>query len=107
MGQYTWEMIHLVQLVYVHPGKEDVFHEFEDVALGLLSKYRGQLVLRLRPPADATLVSIEEPPYEVHVVSFESDDDLSLFMADEERQRFLHLKSDSVRATLTIKGTIA
>jgi hypothetical protein len=63
-------MIYLTQLVYVHPGKEDVFHQFEDVAIPLIAKHNGELVLRLRPNAESVVVSAIEVPYEVHVVRF-------------------------------------
>lgn len=99
-------MIYLTQLVYVHPGKEDVFHQFEDVAIPLIAKYRGQLVLRLRPHADCVIASEGEVPYEVHIVRFESEEDLASFARDDERQRFLHLKNESIRSSLLIKGTV-
>jgi hypothetical protein len=42
-------MIFLTQLVYVYPGKETVFHEFEDMAIPLIAKHKGELMLRIRP----------------------------------------------------------
>ncbi|HRI64078.1 MAG TPA: hypothetical protein PK156_07565, partial [Polyangium sp.] len=89
-------MIYLTQLVYVHPGKEEVFHQFEDVAIPLIAKHRGELVLRLRPNAESVVASAIEVPYEVHFVRFENEDDLGSFMRDDERQRFLHLKNESI-----------
>lgn len=97
-------MIYLTQLVYVHPGKEAVFHEFEAVALPLVARYRGELLLRIRPTPDTVVEGAAETPYEVHIVRFDSDEDFSRFAADESRQRFLHLKNESVRATLLIRG---
>jgi len=97
-------MIYLTQLVYLHPGKEAVFHEFEDVAIPLIAKYRGVLMLRLRPSAASIVASNVEVPYEIHLVSFESADDFARFAEDDERRKFLHLKNESVRATLLIKG---
>lgn len=99
-------MIYLTQLVYVHPGKEDVFHQFEDVAIPLIAKHGGKLVLRLRPKAESVVSSTTEMPYEVHIVQFENEDDLGRFMRDDERQRFLHLKQESIRSSLLIKGSV-
>lgn len=99
-------MIYLTQLVYIKPGKEDVFHQFEDVAIPLISKHGGKLVLRLRPNAESVISSAVEVPYEVHIVQFENEEDLGRFMRDDERQRFLHLKNDSIRSSLLIKGSI-
>ena len=99
-------MIYLTQLVYVHPGKEDVFHQFEDVAIPLIAKHNGELVLRLRPDAASVVASSGEVPYEVHIVRFASEEDLARFAGDDERQRFLHWKNESIRSTLLIKGTV-
>jgi uncharacterized protein (DUF1330 family) len=99
-------MIYLTQLVYVHAGKEDVFHQFEDIVIPLIAKHRGKLVLRLRPNGESVVSSTTEIPYEVHIVQFENEDDLGRFMRDDERQRFLHLKNESIRSSLLIKGSV-
>jgi hypothetical protein len=36
-------MIYLTQLVYLNPGKEDLFEAFEAVALPLIAEYRGDI----------------------------------------------------------------
>jgi len=46
-----------------------------------------------------------EKPYEIHLVEFETGNDFSNFMQDEERQRFLHLKDKSIKSTFLVKGT--
>ena len=99
-------MIYLTQLVYVHPGKEDVFHQFEDIAIPLIAKHGGTLVLRLRPNAESVIANDGEVPHEVHIVRFENEDDLARFARDDERQRFLHLKNESIRSSLLVKGTV-
>jgi antibiotic biosynthesis monooxygenase (ABM) superfamily enzyme len=100
-------MIVLTQLVYVHPGKEDVFEAFERVALPLIAKYGGELLLRLRPTQDSVLASQIEVPYEIHLVRFDNEHDLARFTQDDERRRFLHLKEEAVRATWLIQGSLA
>lgn len=99
-------MIYLTQLVYVVPGKEDVFHQFEDVAIPLVSKHGGKLVLRLRPNTESVIANTTEVPYEVHIVQFDDEEALGRFMRDDERQKFLHLKNDSIRSSLLIKGSV-
>lgn len=99
-------MVYLTQLVYVRPGHEKTFEAFEDVVLPLLSKYRGELVLRLRPGRESFIAGTEEPPYEVHVVSFETEEDLSRYSNDEERQRSLPMKEASVSRTVLIRGAL-
>jgi len=41
-------MIYITQLIYIKDGQESVFHQFEDVAIPLISKYNGRLMLRIR-----------------------------------------------------------
>ena len=100
-------MIYLTQLIYVREGHEATFSEFEDIVLPLLARHRGELLLRLRPGRESKLDGSSEAPYEVHVVRFESDDDLARYSNDEDRQRVLPLKEQSVRTALLIKGSAA
>jgi hypothetical protein len=97
-------VIYVTQLVYVHEGCEADFQQFEDAVLPLLDKYRGELVLRLRPDRASRIGGSAETPYEVHVVRFDSEADLTAYASDTSRQRVLHLKDKSVRAALTIRG---
>ncbi len=98
-------MIYITQLIYIKEGQEEVFRQFEDVAMPLIAKYNGQLQLRLRP-GDASFIehSIDKP-YEIHLVAFESEQDFHNFMRDEERKKFLHLKEQSIKESVLIKGT--
>ncbi|MFI5187162.1 MAG: DUF1330 domain-containing protein [Chitinophagales bacterium] len=98
-------MIFITQLVYIKEGQESVFHQFEAIAIPAISKYNGQLLLRVRPNEDAYIESNIENPYEIHLVEFETDNDFVNFMQDEERKRFLHLKEQSIKSVLLIKGT--
>lgn len=97
-------MILLTQLIFIRPGQEEVFHQFEDVAIPIIGKYNGRLLLRVRPD-EASFIDVSmDRPYEIHVVEFDTDEDFQNFMRDEERKRFLHLKEKSIRASLLIKG---
>jgi hypothetical protein len=100
-------MIYLTQLIYIRAGCESTFHEFEDAVLPFLAKHRGELLLRLRPDPRAMIGGSSESPYEVHVVRFETEEDLGRYANDEERQRLLPMKAESVRSTLLIKGELA
>jgi len=98
-------MIYILQLVYVKEGQEKIFHQFEDVVMPMISKYNGQLLLRVRPDNDAVIEKSIESPYEIHLVQFDAEEDFISFGQDEERKRFLHLKDESVKSILLIKGT--
>ena len=97
-------MIFITQLIYIRDGQETVFNQFEAIAIPAISKYNGRLLLRVRPGEDAYIESKIENPYEIHLVEFETDDDFAHFMQDEERKRFLHLKEQSIKSVLLIKG---
>jgi hypothetical protein len=98
-------MIFITQLIYLNDGQEEVFEEFESVAIPLISTYNGKLLLRLRPSSDDVVECDGEPPYEVHIVQFPSETDFQNFGKDELRKQFLHLKEKSVRSVLLFKGT--
>lgn len=99
-------MILITQLVYVKQGQEEIFHQFENVAIPIIAKYNGKLLLRIRPGKDNFIESQIDQPYEVHLVQFESESDLENFNRDEERKKFLHLKEQSVKSVMLIKGSM-
>ena len=45
-----------------------------------------------------------EKPYEIHLVEFDSEQDFKNFMKDEERKIFLHLKEQSIKASVLYQG---
>ena len=96
--------LYITQLIYIKERQEAVFHQFEDVAIPIISKYNGQLLLRVRPTDAQVIESAIENPYEIHLVAFDAESDFHNFMYDEERKTFLHLKEQSIKAVLLIKG---
>jgi uncharacterized protein (DUF1330 family) len=98
-------MIFLTQLIYIREGQESVFHQFEDIAIPAIRKYKGRLLLRIRPDEKALIESDIDKPYEIHLVEFDSEQDFLNFQQDEERKKFLHLKEQSVKSVMMIKGT--
>ena len=96
-------MVFITQLVYIHPGKERVFDEFEAVAIPLIGKHGGELLLRACPTPEVVVARSIELPYEIHLVR-SSDEALASFTADPERQRLLPLKNDSVQSSLVVQG---
>lgn len=98
-------MVYITQLIFVKEGKEDVFHQFEDLAIPLIEKYNGRIIHRIRPDKHSFIAGDSELPYEIHLVSFDSERDLENFMKDDTRQQFIHLKDESVRSMLLVKGT--
>ena len=105
MTDHLYDMIFLTQLIYVKEGQENVFHQFEDIAIPAILKYNGRLLLRVRPDENAFIENSMEKPYEIHLVEFNTEQDFLNFSQDEDRKKFLHLKEQSVRSALLIKGT--
>lgn len=97
-------MLYITQLIYIKEGQEKVFDQFESVAIPLISKYNGRMLMRIRPDDKAFIESKMEKPYEVHFVEFDSETDFGNFMQDEERKKFLHLKEQSIRTSMLYVG---
>jgi uncharacterized protein (DUF1330 family) len=97
-------MIFLTQLIYIKEGQEEVFHQFEDIAIPAISKYNGRLLLRVRPNDQSLIENNIDKPYEIHLVEFDSEQDFIHFSGDEDRKKFLHLKEQSVKSVWLIKG---
>lgn len=96
-------MIYLTQLIYVKPGQESVFDEFEKIAIPIVNKYNGKMLLRTR--IENVIDSSIGQPYEIHLVAFESEDDFQNFLKDDERARVMHLKDQSVDKVVLYKGS--
>ncbi len=97
-------MIYLTQLIYIKEGQESVFDEFEAIAIPIIRKYNGELILRVRPGDDSLVEGTVELPYEIHLVSFPTQLDCDNFAMDEERKSFIHLKEDSIREAILYQG---
>lgn len=98
-------MIYITQLIYIRDGEQNVFDQFEDFAIPIISKYNGRLLLRVRLAETNFIEARIEKPYEMHLVEFDSEQDFDNFMRDEERKKFLHLKEKSIKASMLIRGT--
>ena len=99
-----YQMIYITQLVFVKNGKEAVFHKFEDFVIPLITKYNGRMMYRVRPAENSFVSALEERPYEIHIVSFDSEQDFQNFMRDDSRLNYIHLKDESVKSTVIVKG---
>jgi uncharacterized protein (DUF1330 family) len=98
-------MIFITQLVYIKEGQENVFHQFEDIAIPTISRYNGRLLLRVRPTENTFIEHHIDRPYEIHLIEFDGERDFENFKQNDERKKFLHLKDQSIQSILLIKGT--
>lgn len=97
-------MIYITQLIFIVPGQEETFDEFEGIAIPIIRKYNGRLLLRVRPDDPAYIEHHMDRPFEIHLVEFDTEHDFRRFMLDEERKRFLHLKERSIKSSILIQG---
>ena len=97
-------MIYITQLIYIKEGQEKLFHEFEDIAIPIISKYNGRLLLRIRPGEESYIESGIDKPYEIHLVEFDTEQDFKNFMLDDERKKYVHMKDQSIRSSILIQG---
>jgi len=97
-------MIYITQLIYIREGQEDVFHQFEEIAIPTISKYNGRLLLRIRPNDNSFIEYSVEKPYEIHLVEFDNEQDFENFKQDRDRIKYLHLKEQSVKASILYLG---
>lgn len=98
-------MVYITQLVFAKEGQEATFLEFENFAIPLMEQCSGKILYRIRPTEAQFIDHGEgETPYEIHFISFASEEDLQHFLADDERLQFMHLKEASVKSMLLVKG---
>lgn len=97
-------MIYITQLIYIREAQENIFHQFEDIAIPIIARYNGRLLLRVRPAENTFIEHHIDKPYEIHLVEFDAEQDFKNFMLDEERKNFLHLKEQSIHSVVLIKG---
>lgn len=93
-------MITITQLIYVKPGQEKIFNEFEKLVLPLLDKHKGRLLFRQRPNQYTVIDSSIPIPYEIHIVQFHDEDGLNNFSNDPDRMKVMHLKEISVESSV-------
>jgi len=94
-------MIYLTMIIFVKEGKETVFNEFEEFAIPLMSDYSGEVIYRIRPTEESMIISKGPVPYELHFISFDSENDFHNFL---RRKAFMHLKEASIKTTFLVKG---
>jgi uncharacterized protein (DUF1330 family) len=99
-------MIYFTQLIFVKPGMEETFHAFENGVLPLLARHQGRLLYRARPATSAIVHSEVGEPYEIHLISFASEEDFQAYANDKERQQYLGLRDDSVQKVLLLRGNV-
>lgn len=97
-------MIYITQLIFIKEEKEALLQEFESHVIPLMEKYGGKMLYRIRPQKENFISSNDEQPYEIHILTFNSEEGLTAFTEDDTRLKYMHLKEASIKSILLIKG---
>ncbi|WP_310397135.1 DUF1330 domain-containing protein [Hymenobacter sp.] len=98
--------LYITVLLYLVPGQEQAFAEYEAYALDLLVRHGGQVVCRVRPSGETFLAPGQEHPYEIQVLAFPSSAIFEQFMQDPARQARTDQRRQAIRETLLITGRV-
>ena len=85
----------LVVSLYLHPGRESEFEQFESAAAQIMRRYGGTVERRIGVATGAD----ESLPYEVHVVSFPDELSFQEYRNDSDLQALADLRSRAIRET--------
>ena len=90
----------VVARLFIRPGKEAEFRQFETDAARIMRSYGGRIDRVIRPIVPAT----EGPlPHEIHIVSFPSLERFDAYRGDRDLAGLAHLRQSAIsRADVTI-----
>jgi hypothetical protein len=91
----------LVVSLFVHPGREIEFQQFETAAARILKKYEGKIERVIRPTGSGQPGS---SPYEIHIVSFPSVERFEAYRGDTDLAKLAPLRQTAIACTEVIIG---
>lgn len=91
----------LVASLFIHPGREVEFRQFETEAARIMKKYEGTLERVIRPTASTQSDSV---PYEIHIVSFPNLERFEAYRGDADLARLAPLRQAAIARTEAIMG---
>ncbi len=97
-------MIYITAFLFINEGKEGLYNQYESEVLPLLKNHKGKLIYRVKPNDDNYINAEEEKPFEIHFISFESEEGFKGFLNDEKRLSFNNLKEASIKTSFIVKG---
>ncbi len=59
---------------------------------------------RFRTKEDINFSFNKEMPNEIHLISFEPEEGFEKFMNNDDRKKYVHLKDESVKSVILMKG---
>jgi hypothetical protein len=91
----------LVVSLFIHPGREIEFRQFETEAAHIMKKYEGKIERVIRPTVSGQRNSA---PHEIHIVSFPSMAQFDAYRGDTELARLAPLRQVALARTEVIIG---
>jgi uncharacterized protein (DUF1330 family) len=91
----------IVAALFIHPGCEAEFEQFETAAESIMRRYGGRLERRIGFPASTD----QERPHEVHIVTFPDQASFERYRADSDLQALSELRGRAIRQTTAWVGT--
>jgi hypothetical protein len=85
----------IVASLFIHPGREAEFEQFETAAQSIMQRYGGRIERRIGFPASADLGQ----PHEVHIVTFPDQPSFERYRIDADLQALAELRTRAIRNT--------
>ena len=92
----------LVAALFIHPGQEDAFRDFETQAAQIMARYGGRIERVIRPTSSTT--SDAALPHEIHLVSFPTPDHFTAYRADPDLTALALLRQQAIARTEVVLG---
>ncbi len=93
------DKVTIVAALYIHPGREAEFEQFETAAESIMGRYGGRLERRIGFPTSA------DQPHEVHIVTFPDQQAFEKYRADADLQALADLRARAIRQTTAWIGS--
>lgn len=93
------DKVTIVAALFIHPGREPEFEQFETAAESIMRRYGGRLERRIG------FASSADHPHEVHIVTFPDRQSFERYRADADLQALAELRARAIRQTTAWVGT--
>ena len=90
----------LVAALYIHPGREAEFEQFETRAASIMRRYGGVIERRIGCASGGS----DDQPHEVHIVTFPNERSFEQYRSDPELSALADLRARAIRKTTIWRG---
>jgi uncharacterized protein (DUF1330 family) len=90
----------IVAALFINPGCEAEFEQFEASAEKIMRRYGGSIERRIGFPTNANA----DHPHELHIVAFPDQQAFERYRADPDLQALAQLRAQAIRQTIVWVG---